>query len=77
MSWNNVDNKHKKKYDSLFVSCGEKYERDYIIQIIMEEFSWLSRSTVEAAVDACCRLIPANRPRSRYLECLKNRLGVG
>jgi len=57
MSWNTVDDKHKKKYDRNFVSCDEKYERDFIIQIILEVFPYLSRPKVEAAVDHCCRTI--------------------
>ncbi len=53
MSWNNVDNKHKKKYDRNFVSCDETYERAYIKQIIKEEFPSLSDSTIDAAISSC------------------------
>jgi hypothetical protein len=70
MSWNNVDDKHKKRYDKNFVSCDERYERDYIIQIILEEFPNLTRARVEAAVDHCCKSISAPRPRNRFWECV-------
>lgn len=74
MSWENVDNKHKKKYDRNFVSCQEPYERKYIIDTILEEFPNFSRARVESAVDHCCRAIPAPRPRANFLNCVKNQL---
>ncbi|MBS1614924.1 MAG: hypothetical protein JST06_02285 [Bacteroidetes bacterium] len=76
MSWNTVDDKHKKKYDRNFVACDEKYERDYIINTILEQFPRLSRASVEAAVDSCCKTIPAPRPRDKFLECLKGKLNT-
>jgi hypothetical protein len=77
MSWINVDNKHKKKYDRNFVSCEETYERAYIKQIIKEEFSSLSDSTIDAAISSCCASVPAPRPRQAFWNCLRGKLGVG
>ncbi len=74
MSWNNVDDKHKKKYDRNFVACDEKYEREYIVKIIREEFPYYTQQEVEQAVDSCCKSIPAPRPRDKFLECLKGKL---
>lgn len=76
MSWNTVDDKHKRKYDRGFVSCEEYYERKYIIDSIMEHFPNLTRSKVESAVDHCCRTIPAPRPRKKFLQCVANELGM-
>ena len=74
MSWNDVDNKHKKRYDRNFVSCDEKYERDYIIQIIQEGFPYYSKAQIETAIDHCCRTIRAPRPRKVFWDCVANRL---
>ncbi len=76
MSWTNVDDKHKKKYDGYFVACDEKYEREYIIKIIKEEFPKLMIAEIESAVESCCKSVPAPRPRATYMECLKKKLGV-
>jgi hypothetical protein len=74
MSWNNVDNKHKKRYDKNFVSCEEQYERQYVIDTILDEFPQYTKEKVEAAVNHCCRTIPAPRARITFLECLANYL---
>jgi len=76
MSWNNVDNKHKKKYDRNFVSCDEPYERAYIKQIIKEEFPSLNDSAIDAAIASCCATVPAPRPRQTFWNCLQKKLGV-
>lgn len=74
MSWNNVDDKHKKRYDRNFVACTEAYERKYIIDTILEEFPHYLRISVENAVDYCCRAIDAPRPRVEFLKCVAKQL---
>jgi hypothetical protein len=74
MSWNDVDDKHKKRFDRIFVSCEENYEKNFIIDSIVEEFPWYTRARVEAAVGHCCRIIPAPRPRKAFWECVANQL---
>jgi hypothetical protein len=76
MSWDDVDNKHKKHTDSKFVACEEDYEINYIVKIIKEEFSWLSDVTIRSAIAQCCMSIKAPRPRDKFMECLKSKLGV-
>ncbi|MEN9582308.1 MAG: hypothetical protein RL641_262 [Candidatus Parcubacteria bacterium] len=76
MSWYNVDNKHKKKYDRNDVACTESYEREYIIETILVEFPHLTRQAVESAVKSCCSEIAAPRPREKFLACLSKKLGV-
>lgn len=76
MSWNEVDDKHKKKYDGNFVACDEPYERKYIIDTILEHFPSLRRSDVELAVDHCCETIAAPRYRSDFLKCVAKQLGI-
>src|SRR4249920_97947 len=46
MSWDNVDNKHKRRYDRNFVSCEEAYEKTSILDTIMEEFPYFNRESV-------------------------------
>ncbi len=75
MSWINVDDKHKKKYDRDFVACDEPYERKYIIDTIMEAFPYFNRQSVERAVDHCCKTIRAPRPRLTFLNCVKDSIG--
>lgn len=74
MSWTTVDDKHKKRFDRDFVSCEETYERRFIIDTILEHFPWLTHAQVSAAVDHCCKTIPAPRPRDRFIQCLKRQL---
>lgn len=77
MSWDDVDNKHLRNYpDKSFVACDEPYERKFVIDTILENFSQISRSNVEAAVDYCCRTIPAPRPRKTFLQCVEKQLGI-
>jgi hypothetical protein len=75
MSWNNVDNKHKKKFDRNFVACDEKYEREFIIDSILEEFPYFYREIVEKAVIHCCKKIHAPRERKKFLECVADHIG--
>ena len=76
MSWNEVDNKHKKKDDRHFVSCTEYYERKYIVDSTMESFPDLSKQKIEAAVSHCCSKIPAPRSREKFWKCMGEYLGV-
>jgi hypothetical protein len=77
MSWDDVDNKHLRNYpDKSFVACDESYERKFIIDTILESFLQLSRSSIEAAVDHCCKTIPAPRPRKTFLQCVARQLGI-
>lgn len=75
MSWQNVDDKHKKRYDRNFVSCDESYERKYVIDTILEEFPFFNRTSVERAVDHCCKTIRAPRERKAFLNCVKDNIG--
>lgn len=75
MSWINVDDKHKKKYDRNFVSCEEQYEREYVINTILEEFTYFKRESVTRAVEHCCRTMSAPRERKAFLDCVKNHIG--
>lgn len=76
MGWSNVDDKHKKAMDRLYVSCEEEYEVNYLVKIIREEYSWISEIDIRKAIAACCLSIKAPRKREEFMACLKQRLGV-
>lgn len=75
MSWNNIDDKHRKKYDRNFVSCEEPYERKYMVDIIMEEFPYFDRISIERAVNHCCKIISSPRDRQIFLKCVVDHIG--
>ncbi len=74
MGWNEVDDKIKKKIDSRFVSCSEKWEMDYLKKVIKEEFPYYSGEIIEKALKECCKEIPPPRPRTAFLKCLETKL---
>jgi len=39
MGWENIDNKLKRKIDSFFVSCEERYELEYFKKINITRIS--------------------------------------
>jgi hypothetical protein len=75
MSWNNVDDKHKRRFDRNFVSCEEAYEKKYIIDTIMEEFPYFNRNNVGRVVDHCCQIMRSPRPRKEFLDCVSKNIG--
>ncbi len=75
MGWQEVDNKTKKQIDGQFVSCTEKWEMDYIKQVIKEEFPHLSDIKIDAAIKECCKEVKGNHPRTKFMQCLQSKLG--
>lgn len=76
MGWEEVDDKLKRKLDSKFVSCDEDWELKYIKKVVKEEFPHFTSTEIEKAVNGCCDSVDAPRPRSKYLDCLKRKLGT-
>jgi hypothetical protein len=76
ISWNLIDDKHKKAFDKYYVSCEEYFEKNYIIKTIMEYYPSLTRMEVETAVIHCGKSIPPPRPRKAYLQCVARQLGM-
>ena len=75
MGWEDIDNKLKRKIDSFFVSCEERYELEYLKKLILEEFSYFDELKVEQALKVCCKRVNPPRLRREYLKCLQNVLG--
>ena len=74
MSWKKIGYKLKKKYSRNFVACDDRYERFYIIDLILEEFPYYTHPQVETAFDTCCNSVPAPMIRGKFIECLKAEL---
>jgi len=74
MGWKEVDDKTKKRIDSQFVSCTEKWEMDFIKQVIKEEFPHIPDSKIIEAIAECCAEVKGNRPRAKFMQCLQNKL---
>ncbi|WP_027191358.1 hypothetical protein [Fundidesulfovibrio putealis] len=76
MSWDDVDNKLKKGVDAGFVSCSESYEKAYIKKTIQEAFGKkFSSDAIDRAIESCCDSVKGNRPRDKFLACMKEKLG--
>ena len=76
MSWQQIDDKHKKKYDRNFIACTEKYERQYVIDLVHEHFPSKAKSTIETAFDSTCRKVGGNHPRTQFLKELASQLNL-
>ena len=76
MSWDKIDDKHKKAFDRDYVSCEESFEMYYVIKIILEHYPFLTRDSVESAVIYGCKTIQAPRPRKKFLQCVASQLGM-
>jgi hypothetical protein len=77
MGWKAIHDKYKKRYVRNFVVCEQRYEREFLVNLILEHFSRLSRQKVEEAIDSCCASIPIPRQRELFIECLKAKLTTG
>ena len=75
MSWEDIDDKLKRELDKSFVSCTEEYELRTIKNAVKENFPSLSDSKIDSAISECCKEVDAPRPREKFIECLKRKLG--
>jgi predicted O-methyltransferase YrrM len=67
MSWNNIIEKHQKKYDRKLIACEDDEERIFIADSLMEEFPLLDREKVEEVIDRCCQTMPPPRHTDIFL----------
>jgi len=73
MGWNEVDDKHKKKFDREYISCEDIFEKNFIVDTICDECDH-NRADVYNAVINCCLSIPTPRSRKNFLDCVKSKL---
>jgi hypothetical protein len=72
--WNQVDDKKKKREDRGFVSCEEAYEMEYMLTAFKKHYPQKSESVIKAAIASCCKEVPGNKPRRRFVECVDSKL---
>ena len=72
--WSDYDNRKKKGIDSLFFSCEEEWEVDYLVKKVMKHHSGYTEAKVRAAIRSCCATVRAPRPRKEFVECVILRL---
>jgi hypothetical protein len=75
-NWETYDNRKKKGEDSRYFSCTEDWEVDYLIQKISEMYPFLSREVIKGAIQSCCQVVRAPRPRRIFVQCVVQRLGL-
>ena len=75
-NWSDYDDRKKKKSDSNFFSCDEKWEVEYLRDKIKKAFPNLDDSDIELAIKICCATIRTPRPRKEFIECVLKRLGI-
>jgi hypothetical protein len=72
--WTDYDNRKKKKEDSLYFSCEEAWEVDYLINKIKKHWPYKTESAIREAISTCCRSVPAPRPRDVFVRCVVSKL---
>ncbi len=73
--WEEYDNrKIRDQRDRAFFSCEEPWEVNYLVNKLRRRFPLKSDAALREAITACCRSVPGNKPRTKFVECVVNRL---
>jgi hypothetical protein len=72
--WSEYDNRKKRYVDRFFFSCEEPWEVSYLIGKIKKIYPAKSEASIRAAIESCCREIPAPRPRDKFVHCVMSKL---
>ncbi|MBI5539676.1 MAG: hypothetical protein HY951_06425 [Bacteroidia bacterium] len=75
-NWADYDNLKKKKTDSNFFSCEEKWEIEYLRGKIKEIYPSIDDEKIILAIKVCCSTIAPPRPRKDFIICVLRRLGI-
>lgn len=71
--WSQYDNRKKKWEDRFFFSCEESWEVDYLVNKI-KKYKPFTELQIRNAIAACCKIVPAPRPRKTFVECVMSKL---
>ena len=72
--WEDYDNrKIRGRQDSAFFSCEEPWEVEYLVKKILK-FHPNSEAKIRQAISTCCKEVPGNKPRKRFVECVMSKL---
>lgn len=75
MAWQDLDDKLERGgVDGSKVSCTEPWELTYAVQAIRETYG-VNQGVAASARDACCKEVPAPRPRADFCKCVDSKLG--
>lgn len=73
--WEDYDNrKIRDRRDGAFFSCDEPWEVDYLVKVIKKYKPFISEVAIRQAIEACCGIVRAPRPRGEFVTCVLNRL---
>jgi hypothetical protein len=72
--WSDYDNRKKRWEDRFFFSCEETWEVDYLIRKIQKHEKYKTETAIRQAIAACCKEIPAPRPRDKFVRCVMGKL---
>jgi hypothetical protein len=76
MSWEQVSRKHGKKYLRDSVHCDDLVEREYLIEIIKEEFPEIDESNIKLGILQCCLELKGSLPTDLFITMLKKKLEI-
>ena len=68
MSLEEIQGKHKEKYQRSYVSCHEPYERHYLIDMIRECFPHAKKNDIEEVINIACKMLPTPRNSDVFLK---------
>ena len=72
--WSEYDNKKKKWEDRFFFSCEESWEVDYLVSKIKKIYPLKTDAAIRAAIASCCKEVPGNKPREKFVNCVMSKL---
>jgi hypothetical protein len=73
-NWSDYDNRKKRYVDRLFFSCEETWEVDYLVSKIKKIYPSKSEAAIRSAITSCCKEIPPNRPRDKFVRCVMSKI---
>jgi hypothetical protein len=74
--WSDYDDPQKRRgSDAANFSCEEKWEVDYLVNKLKKYYPNKTEQQIRDAIMACCKEVPAPRPRERFVDCVTRRLG--
>lgn len=75
MSWSQIEKEHRAKYKRDFVMCKQDEERNFLINAIVETFTFIKREEVEKTFDHFCNAAAQPAERDLFLARIKEHLG--
>lgn len=71
-NWNDYEIKKRKRM--ILFDCGERWEREYLIDKIHQHIPERSKEDILQAIYSCCRSISSPAPRDMFIKTVLRRL---